>query len=246
MDVEEDDLAAALTGLAGLVSAGSPLEDTLVHVAHFAVQAIPHVDGAGLTLLCGAERQAVVASHEFVRLIDDVQYSIEEGPCISAVRERRTVLAGSLGGDPQWPRFGPRIGRMGVHSALSLPLEVRDEVVGALNVYARSKDAFDTEAVRLGELFARPAAVSVVNAQALSDLQQTVDRLRAALTTRATIDQAIGLLMSRSGATSAEAFDRLRGMSQRGNVKLAVVAQQLLEEAVARARARGAGDPGNN
>lgn len=237
--VVDDDLTAALTGLSGLVSAGSPLEDTLSQIAQFAVQAIPHADGAGLTLLRGVERQAVVASHDFVRVIDDVQYAIEEGPCITAVLDRRTVLAGSLGGDPQWRRFGPRVGRMGVHSALALPLLVEAGVVGALNVYARSKDAFDAEAVRLGELFARPAAVSVVNAQALADLQETVDRLQAALTSRATVDQAIGLLMSRSGASPTEAFDRLRAMSQRGNVKLAVVAERLLEEAVARARSRG-------
>jgi GAF domain-containing protein len=237
---DEDDLVAALSGLSGLIPARSRLEDTLTQVAQFAVQAIPRADGAGLTLLNGDERQAVVASHDFVRRIDDVQYAIEEGPCISAMRERRTVLAGSLGGDPQWPRFGPRIGRMGVHSALSLPLTVHDETIGALNVYARTKDAFDSEAARLGELFARPAAVSVVNAQALVGLQRTVDRLRGALTNRATIDQAIGLVMSRSGASPEEAFDRLRAMSQHSDVKLAVVARQLLDEAIARARARTA------
>ena len=78
---------------------------------------------------------------------------------------KRTVRSGSLGGEKMWPRFGPRVGRLGVHSALSLPLLLPDQVVGAINVYARGKDIFDEHAAELGELFARPAAVAVHNAQ---------------------------------------------------------------------------------
>ena len=55
-----------------------------------------------------------------------------------AVAEGRTFTSGNLGGEPQWPRFGPRIGRLGVHSALSLPLLLPNRVVGALNVYAHA------------------------------------------------------------------------------------------------------------
>lgn len=239
-----DDLAAALEGLSGLVTGKSRLEDTLTRISEFAVQAIPGADGAGLTLVRGDRVGSVVVSAEFVQAIEDVQYGIGEGPCITAMRERRTVRAGSLGGDAQWPRFGPRIGRMGVHSALSTPLLLDGEPVGALNVYACAKDAFGPEAARLGELFARPAAVTVTNASALHDLQLTVRQLNDALTNRATIDQAIGLLMARSGASPAEAFDRLRDMSQRSDTKLAVVAQRLLDDAVGRARARRATSDG--
>jgi AmiR/NasT family two-component response regulator len=91
-------------------------------------------------------------------------------------------------------------------------------------------------------LFARPAAVSVRNAQMLADLQRTVEQLRTALASRAGIDQAVGLLMSRSGLTAAEAFQRLREMSQRSHVRVGVIAQQLLDEAVTRARVRRSGD----
>jgi GAF domain-containing protein len=237
---DDDDLASALEGLSGLVADPHRLDETLARIAGFAVEAIPHADGAGLTLLRENGRRTVVASHDFVRAVDDVQYSINEGPCITAVVEGGTVISGSLGGDPRWPRFGPRIGRMGVHSALSLPLQLAGRMVGALNVYAHPKDAFSPEAARLGELFARPATVSVANAQVLTDLQQTVLQLQEALTTRATIDHAIGLVMSRSGLSSAEAFDRLRRLSQENKVRVAVVAQRLLDEAVGRARARSA------
>jgi GAF domain-containing protein len=237
---DEDELAASLSGLSGLLSGHRALEDTLVRIAEFAVQAIPGAQGAGLTLLEEDRPQTVVATADFVRAVDDVQYSLQEGPCVSAVTERRTFTSGNLGGEPQWPRFGPRIGRLGVHSALSLPLLLPDRVVGALNVYARERDVFDEGAVRMGETFAPQAAVTVFNAQMLAQAERLVAQLQHALTSRATIDHAIGVLMSRSGGTETQAFDALRGMSQSRSMKLADVAEEIVREARGRARARHA------
>jgi len=149
-----------------------------------------------------------------------------------------TVTSGSLGGDAQSPRFGPRVGRLGVHSVLSLPLLVPGRVVGAMNVYAHDKDAFSAEAVRLGELFAVPAAVSVVNAQLIADSQRLIGQLSEALSSRATIDQALGLMMALYGDTAEETFARLTAISRRSGRKLRVVAQELLDDGVRRARAR--------
>ena len=184
----------------------------------------------------------MVASAEFVREVDAIQYGIGEGPCITAATERRTVHSGSLGGDRQWPRFGPRVGRLGVHSVLSLPLVAGEGVLGAMNVYAHAKDAFDDRAVELGELFAVQAAISVQNAQALAQARRLATQLQAALTSRAVIDQAVGILMSRTGCTAGEAFDKLRVISQTENRKSSAVAQSILDEAVRRARARHVGD----
>jgi len=239
MAQDEDDLSAAVRGLSMMLTRPGNLEETLTHVAEFAVQAIPGADGAGLPLLAeGQRRQTIVASEELVREVDDIQYGIAEGPCITAVDRRMTVTSGSLGGDVQWPRFGPRVGRLGVHSVLSLPLLVAGRVVGAMNVYAHSRDAFSVEAVRLGELFAVPAAVSVLNAQLIADSQRLVGQLSEALTSRSTIDQALGLLMAMYSDTAEDAFVRLTTISQHRNRKLRIVAQELLEDGVRRARAR--------
>jgi GAF domain-containing protein len=148
------------------------------------------------------------------------------------------MRSGSLGGEQRWPRFGPRVGRLGIHSVLSLPLLTPDGVFGAMNVYAHAKEAFDERAERLGELFAAPAAVAVQNAQVLEQTKRLAASLQGALSTKALIDQALGIIRSRSGASSDEAFARLRAMSQTRNVKLAVVAESLVEEAVRRAKAR--------
>jgi GAF domain-containing protein len=237
------DLQAGLGELASLVIGGEGLSEVLAHVATFAVRAIPGADGAGVTLL-KVDRtdnmvQVLAASHPFVAEVDEIQYrALNEGPCITAVLERRTVRSGSLGGEEMWPHFGPRVGRMGIHSALSLPLLLSGQVLGAINVYAREKDAFDEHAAELAELFATPAAVAVHNAQILAQAQALATQLQGALSSRPIIDQAIGILRQRSGVTAQEAFARLRTISQAQHVKLFDVADKIVNEAVSRARAR--------
>jgi GAF domain-containing protein len=130
------------------------------------------------------------------------------------------------------------VGRLGLHSALSLPLLISDRAVGAINVYAHAKDAFDDHAEELGELFAAPAAVAVHNAQILAQARALAAQLQTALSSRPVIDQAIGILRGRTGASAEEAFAKLRAMSQADHVKLVDVAQRVVDEAVRRARAR--------
>ena len=243
VSADDADLQAGIASLAGLVADSLGLPELLAEVAAFAVGAIPGAEGAGVTLFRGDRPEnmvaALAASASFVAEIDKIQYmTVREGPCITAALERRTVRSGSLGGEKMWPRFGPRVGRLGVHSALSLPLLLPDQVVGAINVYARSKDVFDEHAAELGELFAKPAAVAVHNAQILADALSLTVQLQAALATRPVIDQAIGLIRGRTGRSVEDAFTHLRAISQAEHRKLADVAQQMVDEAVRRARAR--------
>lgn len=236
-------LQAAIGDLAGLIADRVGLSELLADVAAFAVRAVPGADGAGVTLL-QVDRpdnmvQVLAASAPFVAELDRIQYvTLKEGPCITAARERRTVRSGSLGGERMWPRFGPRVGRLGVHSALSLPLLLPGRVIGAINVYARRKNIFDEHAAELGELFAKPAAVAVHNAQILSQAVALSAQLQTALSTRPVIDQAIGLLRGRTGRSAEESFAQLRAMSQREHRKLAEVAQRIVDEAVRIARAQ--------
>ncbi|MCK9922023.1 GAF and ANTAR domain-containing protein [Frankia sp. AgPm24] len=234
----DDDLAASLAGLSGLLIGHRSLRETLLHIAEFAVQAIPGAQGAGLAMRTDDQPRTVVANAEFVRAVDDVQDRLGEGPGLLAVGSGCTQVSGSLGGEARWPRFGPRVGRMGVHSVLSLPLLLPDRVVGAMTVYAHAKNAFGPDAVRVGELFARPAAVSAHNAQVLAQSQRLAVQLQEALTSRAVIDQALGVIMSRTGSGPEEAFERLRTMSRSQHLKVAQLAQRLVDEAIRRARAR--------
>jgi GAF domain-containing protein len=235
---EEEDLRESLEALSRLASDRLPLEDLLTQVASYAVQAIPGADGAGLTLLEQERADTIVATAPFVTEVDDIQYGMDQGPCISAARDGQTVLSGSLGADPRWPRFGGRVARLGVHSVVSLPLITPEGVVGAMNVYAHGKNVFDDRAAKLGQVFAGPAAIAVHNAQVLAQTRRLANQLQSALELRGVIDRAVGILMSRSGSTEHEALERLRSLSQHEHRKLAEVASRIVDEAVARARAR--------
>lgn len=242
-EADEVDLYAGLRGVAGLVAGARGVIDLLGDVAEFAARAIPGVDGAGVTVIdMSGETPSVktwAVTAQFVEVIDKLQYvALREGPCITCMQTRRPTVSGSLGSDSRWPHFGGGVARMGVHSALALPMLVGDQLVGAINTYARSRDAFGAHAVELGSQFAGPAAVSVHNGRLLDHAQERTKQLQGALGTRAVIDQAIGIIRSRSGLGADEAFDRLVKMSQAENTKLYIVAERMVDEAVRRAKAR--------
>ncbi len=234
----DGNLGHSLVELAGLANRHHDLEELLTSVAVLAVRAIPGAEGAGLTLLESGRSQTIVATNSFVSAVDDIQYNLGQGPCITAADTALTVTSGSLGADRRWTRFGAQVARLGVHSVLSLPLLTPDGVVGAMNVYAHRKHAFSDSAARIGELFSAPAAIAVQNAQVLEETKRLVARLQATLNSRAAIDRAIGILMSRSGISEHEALERLRVLSQRDHQKLAAIAERIVDGAVRRARAR--------
>ena len=242
-DADIADLRAGIDALAGLLAGSLGLPELLEQVAAFTCRAIPGADGAAVTLLrvdaTDTAVAALAASAPFVAAIDEIQYvTLSEGPGITAARDRRPVRSGSLGGEKMWPRFGPRVGRMGVHSVLTLPLLLPDRVVGAITVYSYGKDVFDDHAQELGELFASPAAAAVHNAQVLSEALTLNAQLQRALSSRPVIDQAIGIIRARTGRTAEDAFVQLQGMSQSEHRKLSDVAAVVVDEAVRRAHAR--------
>jgi GAF domain-containing protein len=238
---EWSDLRRSLDGLSQLAAGRVPLNQTLTSIAEFAVRAIPGAEGAGLTLLERDRADTMVATAEFVSAVDDIQYSLRQGPCISAAEEGVTVQAPALGADSRWPLFGVQVARLGVHSALSLPLITPDGLVGAMNIYAQPEYAFSDPSVELGELFAVPAAIAVQNAKALADAQRLVTQLRHKLSSRSLIDQAVGILVSRSGASIADAYTTIETMSATQHQDLDDVAQTIVDAAARRARARRPG-----
>lgn len=233
------DLRRSLDALLTLSSHELGLTQLLTRVARYAVQAIPGADGSGLTSLEG-RLTTLVATDSFVDEVDSIQYALRQGPCVVAAADGLTVVSGSLGSDRRWLQFGSKVARLGVHSAVSLPLVTSGGLIGTMNVYARAKYAFDDQAVALGEAFAGPAAVTVQNAQLLAQAQRLVERLETAQSTRSVVDRAVGVLMSRTGLDEQQALDRLRTLSQREHRKLPDVAHQLLDEAVRRARSQRA------
>ncbi|MGS0687293.1 GAF and ANTAR domain-containing protein [Nakamurella sp. GG22] len=227
---EEATLAASLSALAELSTVPLDLTKMLTQVAKLAVWAIPGADGAGLTLLELDRADLIVKSEPFVRAIDNIQYGIGEGPCISAAATGRTKRSGQLEQDLRWPQFGPRAAKLGVHSALSLPLRTPTKILGAMNVYAHPSNAFSARAQELGETFAVSAALAVQHAQVFEQTIRLANELHAGLNNRALIDQAIGVLRFRDGRTSEDALERLQQMSTEQRRSVTDIALAVVRE----------------
>jgi GAF domain-containing protein len=239
----DEDLYAGLLGLAGIVVDDLTVDELLTQVAEFAVYAIPGADGAGVTLTHPSEARLRIrvwaVTAQFVREIDTLQYEIHnEGPCLTVIRTGRPCVSGSIGEDIRWPRFGPPVARLGVKSALSVPLMLGERVIGAINAYAYGLDTFPEYAMAMGVKFAGPAAVSVHNARLLMEARHRAEQLQRALGSRSVIDQAIGIVRGRAGTSAEEAFGRLVKVRQSENVRLHVIAERLVDESVRRASAR--------
>jgi len=223
-------LRSSLHRLSRLALAELTLEEVLLQVAELAVQ-VTGADGASVRLKETDRLDAVVSTTPLMAKISAMELRLGEGPGLGMAGADTIIAAGALASDPRWPRFGPRAVRLGIWSALSLPLTGDDGAFGIITLYASAKDAFDDDTERCGSIFADVAATVVGNAHALTCALRFTERLQASIGTRPDIDRAIGILMGRAGISAEEAFERLKKISQFEHKKLHLVATDLVEQA---------------
>ena len=160
--------------------------------------------------------------------LDRAQYEANDGPCLVAYRTGEIVRLARIGDvSDRWPKFAAAAAEAGIVSSLSLPLTLRSEVVGALNLYASKPLTFTDERVHLGRLFAEQAALAVTNAEVYWKTYVLTQNLTVALENRDRIGQAKGILATRLGITTDAAFEQLRRASQNLNIKLRDVADHV-------------------
>jgi GAF domain-containing protein len=224
----KEPLATALDAVRSYVAGREPLSDALQHVAESAVTAL-HVDMAGLTLLFpdGRARTAVCTS-EIAKKVDQAQYDADRGPCLEAFRTKRQIRVDDTSTDDRWPAFATAAQEHGVRSSLSLPLVVAGDGIGALNLYSRQSNQFSDEDGEDAQVFGDQGAVALANAQAYWEQAALAENLTTALASRATIEQAKGVIMATAGCDPDEAFARLRQQSQYENRKLRDVATEIV------------------
>lgn len=225
-----------LDHLAYLLGDTISLEATLNRLAEYTTLAFPAVAGAVVSMANRSGR--AIAGVAAIRMADDLQAMLREGPSVDALARGSIACCGSLGGSTAWRRFGPRAGRMGLHSVLALPLVLPDTDVGVLTVYARERDAFTHREVEIARYYAPTIAALVRNAYVLDQSQRRVTELTEALRVRPQIDRAIGLIMSRTGKSAERALDDLRRTSNTHHIKVADLATDMVNEAVKDARRR--------
>jgi GAF domain-containing protein len=210
-----------------LFSAGS-VTATLTQVLELAVATIDGCDFAGVFLITGDEITTPVRTDPIVNQVDALQQQAGEGPCLDAIAQRSIFYADDLLVDARWPEFGSQAAAKGMRSALALPLTTNGEN-GALNLYARYPAAFGALDRAKGVILASLAGLALSAARSHEDEEHQVDNLQSALSSREIIGQAQGILMERERISADEAFLILRRASQRLNIKLREVAQNLVE-----------------
>jgi GAF domain-containing protein len=227
---ERSDLAKSLTALGQFVLSEQSLQESLQRVAELSVRAVYGCDGAGVTWVTEGKPTTVTAAGDFVRRIDEIQYSLDEGPCLQAYLSQDPVLTEDLEEEQRWPRFTPAALLHGLRGLVAAPLTVRGTRLGALNVYALQARVFDESTMETAALFAEQASIVLANAEAFTRAQAAAVSLEQALTSRSVIDMAKGIVMAREACGPSEAFDVLRQMSQTQHRKLRDIARELIEQ----------------
>ncbi|HEX5291558.1 MAG TPA: GAF and ANTAR domain-containing protein [Streptosporangiaceae bacterium] len=225
---EAIDIATGVTELHDVLLSTQSIEDFVQELAVQAAQLIADSLSCGITLRRGTQHDTVACSDELAGRVNGLQYSLGEGPCLTALADGRPAYSADLAADPRWPRFAAAAVAEGIQSALSLPLIAQEQVIGALNLYARGRAAFGETETRLAEKFAENAAGALALGQRLVSYAALTDQLRAALGSRAVIDQAVGILMGQERCSQQQAFAALRAASQNRNVKLRVLAEEIV------------------
>ena len=221
---ESSQVAVAVTEAAKLIHAPRSLDDTLEAIVQATLRTVPGFDHAGITITHrNGKLETRTVTHPLVRELDDLQYSLREGPCYESIRSEPVVLVEHARHDQRWPRYMPRAVQKGLRAQLGLRLYTEDETLGGLNLYSTQSDTIDPDAVAVAELFASHAAIALGRSR-------HEDELHKAVTSRQLIGQATGILMERYQIDEDRAFQFLIRASNTSNIKLRDVAREVVDE----------------
>ena len=220
--------ARDLAQLAGIMLSEPDLPSALHRVTELAATLVPECDGASLTMYDRGRPHSAAADSEWASGLDDLQHREQEGPCLDCLREGSVMRVRDLVSDSRFPTYGPRAADRGARAVVSMPLAADGRTVGALNFYSRTPDAFDGTALALAELLTAHASLAVQAATAYYSNRDLAEQMREAIDSRATIEQAKGVLIAQRQCTPDEAFQLLVSASQRSNRKLRDIAQDVV------------------
>ena len=210
-----------------LVSTES-VEQFLHDMAVLAARLIGGDLSCGMTMRSNGRPVTVACSDPVAATVDAVQYELDNGPCLHAMRDGHVVRIEDTTDKTRWPEFERRAASHGIRSCLALPLSSAGRRVGALNLYARDASAFGAAEAQRAADFAENASGPLTLAIRLASHAALIEQLRSSLASRTVIDQALGIVMARERCTQARAFAILRTASQNTNVKLRDIASAIV------------------
>jgi GAF domain-containing protein len=213
-------LARQLGELAREMQAEPDMAALLQRITGAAKIEIDGAEHACISLFQAGAVDTRAATDELAERVDRRESELNEGPCITSLRENVTVRSDDFAKEQRWPRFVAAAMEEGIRSMLAVQLFVADDSLGAINIYATRPNAFTEHDETIGMLLATHAAIAMKSST-------TASNLRIALDSRDIVGQAKGILMERYKLNSLQAFDLLVVASQRTHVKLRDVADTL-------------------
>ncbi|MDT7713157.1 MAG: hypothetical protein QOG46_1851 [Pseudonocardiales bacterium] len=192
-----------------------------------------NVDAAGILLVDSQGTLSLVAaSTEQTRLLELFQLQNEEGPCLDCYHSGQGVACADLTAAPQrWPRFAAAAREQGFAAVQAVPMRLREQILGALNLFSSSPRAIPAEATEIAQSFANVATISILQIRALRHSEMVTEQLQTALNSRILIEQARGILAERRHITLGEAFTLMRAYARSHNLLLSHVARAVITHA---------------
>ena len=230
MTSREQRLAATFVDLADTLVANFDVIDFLHTLATRSVELLD-ADAAGIMLADQRGGLRVMASSaEEARLLELYELQSNEGPCLDCYRSGRPVLQDDLVAmRASWPAFTEQLQALGFHSAQALPMRLRDETIGALNLFRLEPGRLNEADLKIGQAMAHVATVGLMQERAISASELLATQLQTALTSRIQLEQAKGMLAQRTGLPMDQAFRLMRDYARSRGRRLGDVAAQIIE-----------------
>jgi GAF domain-containing protein len=193
------------------------------------------VAAAGVLLLDGRQRLNLVASTSHsVEELEVFQVQADEGPCLDCARTRRPLEVPDLDvGGSRWPRFSATARALGFRAVNALPLRLRSQAIGGLNLFHSEPMVMPARDVHVAQALADVATIGILQQQHVQQAAILTDQLEGALTSRIVIEQAKGILAQSGNVTMSVAFAQLRQYARDHNLKLSAVAQGTVDRDIA-------------
>ncbi|GLY98451.1 GAF and ANTAR domain-containing protein [Actinoplanes sp. NBRC 103695] len=180
----------------------------------------------------GGRLEFMAGSNENVKLLELFQLQTREGPCLEAFRTGQPVINVNLEqAAPRWPRFAPRATSIGFQSVHAFPMRLRNQIIGALNVFGDTKGGdFEGADVPIVQALADVAAIALLQERAIHRGEVLTEQLQGALNSRIVIEQAKGAVAQAHGIGVDDAFTRIRTYARDNNRKLTDVAHAIVAD----------------